>query len=288
MPPAYEERDIAGRVVLITGASRGLGHFIACRLAERGAKIVAVARSLGDWVASIKERAAHGATVDAIACDISSAFSVRALFQEMLPGLGISKIDVLLNNAGIMPCIFADPLTTPDALEEQTLRINVEGTHFVTKYALPLLVRSADAVASDPFERTVVFMGSAAGWLTEPEAGNGMLAYHASKAAVHGLCVHLHQTFDAPLTEGSMTASVRAGRSVGRIAVADPGFVATQLGKETLPPGTESAKAYESAKPGFGAVSIEEGADTPLWLILARDGQVQGGKGYYRREVHSF
>ena len=74
----------------------------------------------------------------------------------------------------------------------------------------------------------------AAAWLTEPEDGNGMIAYHASKAAVNGLVVALHQTFDAPAAEGSMTLVPRAGRRLGRVVSADPGFVATELGSETL------------------------------------------------------
>ena len=100
--------------------------------------------------------------------------------------------------------------------------------------------------------------------------------------------VALHQTFDAPLQPNSMTAMVRNGRSIGRIASADPGFVATQLGSKTLPPDAPTAEAYALQKPGFGAVPIEEGTDTILWLVLAKTGDVLGGKTYYKREVHSF
>ena len=191
-----------------------------------------------------------------------------------------------MNNAAIMPGIFADPVATDDDLDALTFRTNAEGVYFVTKYALPFLLRDAAAVKEDPFERTVVFMGSAAGWLAEPEDGNGMLAYHATKAAVNGLVVHLHQSFDAPAPEGSMAHVVRSGRILGRVASADPGFVATELGRETLPPGVDDGEAYAASKPGFGAVSIEEGADTPLWLVLADT--VESGKAYFKRQVHSF
>ena len=86
---------------------------------------------------------------------------------------------------------------------------------------------------------------------------------------------------------GVLTAQVaRGGRRLGRVASADPGFVATELGRETLPPGVADAAAYASSKPGFGAVSLEEGTDTPLWLVLARE--IESGKAYAQRRVHSF
>ena len=283
-------RDVAGRVVVITGASRGIGRELAIQLLSRGARVIAISRRAveGEALAALQKAAVGGCgSVDTLPCDVSSVTDVRSLFADKLPSLGITKIDVLVNNAGIMPCIFADPVTTSDELEEQTMRVNSGGAHFVTKFALPYMLRTPDEIAQDPFERSVLFMGSAAAYMTEPEPGNGMLAYHASKAAVNGTMVALHETFDAPLRPNSMTAVVRAGRSLGRIASADPGFVATQLGSETLPPDAPTAEAYALQKPGFGAVSIEAGTDTILWLVLAKSGVV-GGKTYYKREAHAF
>lgn len=83
-----------------------------------------------------------------------------------------------------------DPLTVDDELEEAAFAVNVSGTHFVTKYSLPLLLASPNKL-----ERTVVLVSSSAGFLTEPEEGNGMLAYRASKAAENGLMVGLHQLY---------------------------------------------------------------------------------------------
>jgi len=213
-----------------------------------------------------------------------------SIYITLLIALEVSHIDIFIANAGIMPCIFMDPATTDDALEVATMRVNAEGTHFLTKYALPFILRAVEDINKDPFQRSMLYMASAAAWLTEPEEGNGMLMYHASKAAVNGTMVSLYQTFDAPCEPGSMTAIVRAGRSVGgRIASVNPGFVATGLGGETLPPGMEDREAYQKAKlESMGAISIEQGADTMLWLALAKDGAAESGKHYFERKPHTF
>lgn len=114
---------------------------------------------------------------------------------------------VLVNNASVMPSIFEDPTSTLDATDAMTVRINVEGTWLVTKHALPLLKEGA----GPDFERTVVFMSSAASFLEEPEEANGMLPYHASKAAVNALMVHLHQVYGVDSEAGTKRLKRVAG-----------------------------------------------------------------------------
>lgn len=110
-PEPYEERSVKGRVVVVSGASRGLGHRIASQLCGRGARVIAAARGVdASWTEPLEAAAAAGGgRVDAVKCDVSSVSSVRALFKETLPGLGVDAVDVLVNNAGVMPHIFADP-----------------------------------------------------------------------------------------------------------------------------------------------------------------------------------
>lgn len=71
-------------------------------------------------------------------------------------------------------------------------QLNIVGTHFLVKRALPLLFKSPAG-----FERTVVFTSSNESYLTDPTEGNGLLAYRASKAAINGIMVGLHQLFVA-------------------------------------------------------------------------------------------
>ena len=92
---------IEGKVVVITGASSGLGEKTAIDLAELGAIVVLGARrihNLEDVVAKIKEK---GGKALAVETDVTQASQVRNLVQTAVQEFG--KIDVIINNAGIMP-----------------------------------------------------------------------------------------------------------------------------------------------------------------------------------------
>jgi short-subunit dehydrogenase len=103
-------QDLRGKVVLITGGSRGLGFALAREMAAAGARLVICARDRNelDWARQELER--MGATVHAVVCDVSNADEVQAMIQEALGRYG--NIDILINNAGI---IMVGPL------ESQTL-----------------------------------------------------------------------------------------------------------------------------------------------------------------------
>lgn len=103
-----------------------------------------------------------------------------------------------------------DVTKVSDELDAAVFDINVAGAHFTTKYALPLLLRSPNKI-----ERTVVYVSSSAGFLTEPEEGNGMLAYRASKAAENGLMVGLHQLY---VEDSETSIRVRGGADAPKLA----------------------------------------------------------------------
>lgn len=155
-------------------------------------------------------------------CDLSSLSSINSLFKTI--NEKYTHLDVVINNASIMIGYGEDPLKIDDELEELQFRINVDGYHFVTKKSLPLLFKSKD------FERTVLFVSSSAGWLTEPEEGNGMLGYRATKAAENGLMVALHQLY---VCDSELSKKIRGENKLHRVGSVHPGFVQTGLGKET-------------------------------------------------------
>jgi short-subunit dehydrogenase len=93
-------RVVAGRVVLVTGGSRGLGLEISRVAVRRGARVAICARDPGEFEAARSELAADGAEVVAIPCDVGDAAAVAAMVAEVERRLG--AVDVLVANAGII------------------------------------------------------------------------------------------------------------------------------------------------------------------------------------------
>jgi 3-oxoacyl-[acyl-carrier protein] reductase len=90
--------NLAGKVALVTGASRGIGRAIALRLGEQGAVVIAAAR--GDHAAdTAREIAAAGHAAEAVALDVTDAASVEHLPGEIASRHG--RLDIVVSNAGI-------------------------------------------------------------------------------------------------------------------------------------------------------------------------------------------
>lgn len=115
----------AKRVVIVTGASRGIGAAIARRLArEQYAVAVNYASSATEANALVDELRAAGGAAIAVKANVASADDVRRMFDAVEAELG--KVDALINNAGVLkPTPLAD---TSDALYDHTFDINVRGT----------------------------------------------------------------------------------------------------------------------------------------------------------------
>jgi 3-oxoacyl-[acyl-carrier protein] reductase len=115
----------AGKVAIVTGASRGIGAVVAARLAQDGfAVVVNYASSSAEADALVTRLRARGASAIAVQADIAKAEDVRRLFDTTERELG--KVDVLINNAGILKIV---PLAeSSDEVFEQTFAINARGT----------------------------------------------------------------------------------------------------------------------------------------------------------------
>ncbi|MGI9103212.1 MAG: SDR family NAD(P)-dependent oxidoreductase [Terriglobales bacterium] len=92
--------NLAGKVVLITGASRGLGFAMAQEMAALGARVVICARDRSELDWARDELARHGTDVLAIQCDVGNHDDVQRTVRETLERFG--RIDVLINNAGVI------------------------------------------------------------------------------------------------------------------------------------------------------------------------------------------
>lgn len=133
--------DFNGRRILVTGASRGIGEAIAHGFASAGGEVTILAED--DGVAQTAERIARdtGRPVSACRCDIADESAVR----EALAGL--KYVDVLINNAGYQPRTpMGDPSPAIDREFRRVIEVNVLGTYFVTRHALPLMGRGGRIV----------------------------------------------------------------------------------------------------------------------------------------------
>lgn len=130
--------NIEGKVVVITGASSGLGESTARHLAGLGAILVLGARRKERLDAIVKDITTKGGKALAVTVDVSKRDQVEALIQEALKAYG--KIDVLVNNAGVMPIA---PLAALKVDEwERAIDINIKGVLYGIAAALPVFQKA--------------------------------------------------------------------------------------------------------------------------------------------------
>ena len=157
------------KVVVITGASSGIGRALALEYAGRGMNIVMGARNPDRLEDAVREVERKGARALGVVTDVSVESDCRKLVDQAIEKFG--RIDILINNAGIsMRALFEN---TDLEVIRQLMDINFWGTVYCTKYALPQLMAN---------KGSVVGVSSIAGYKGLP----GRTGYSASKFAIHG------------------------------------------------------------------------------------------------------
>jgi NAD(P)-dependent dehydrogenase (short-subunit alcohol dehydrogenase family) len=126
-----EQFGVKGKVVVVTGASRGIGRGLAAHFAEQGAHVAAAARDLAGLKALAAEIGARGGLCSAYALDIRDAPSIGAVFDAIAADLG--RIDVLVNNAGMGKPIPALDITEADW--DEMMSLNLKGAFFCAQAA---------------------------------------------------------------------------------------------------------------------------------------------------------
>ncbi len=155
------------KVVVITGASRGIGEASARELAAQGAKVVLVARSKAKIEAIAKDINSSGARALALSADVSDYNSVENLFVQTIAKYG--KLDVLINNAGLIEPIAKFSETEPEAWT-RTVSVNLVGAYNCIRAAIDKFNNDA----------TIINLSSGAAFT----ALEGWSAYCASKAGL--------------------------------------------------------------------------------------------------------
>lgn len=168
--------DFAGKVALITGASRGLGLVLARQLADQGARLAICARDEEELYRARDELRGRGVDVLAVQCDISKQNQVDELIRGVLGHFG--SIDLLINNAGVIEVGPVETMTVQDYLE--AMSIHFFGPLFTTMAVLPVMRGRG--------EGRIVNITSIGGKIAVPH----LLPYCASKFALVGFSEGLH------------------------------------------------------------------------------------------------
>jgi len=212
-----------GRTALVTGASQGIGETIARGLAEAGARVVLAARGVEKLQALAASIGESGGEAYSLALDLADAEGVATQLKS-LPDEW-SKIDVLVNNAGVT----ADNLLLRMSLDEwrRVMDVNLTGTFAVTKEVVRGMLRQRwGRIVS--ISSVVGLMGNA-----------GQANYAATKAGLIGFSKSLARE----LASRGVTANVIA-----------PGFVETAM-TDALPEATRTKMLGEIAAGRFGTAS---------------------------------
>lgn len=163
-----EESEFEGRIVVVTGASSGIGRATAAMFARRGARVAVFARSMEKLRALAAE---HGDRMIAVAGDVADEEAIERLFHDVEARFG--DCDILVNNAGM---IHPKPLVDTTAEEwDRLLDVNLRGVYLASRRALHAMIERRSGA--------IVNVASISG-VIGPEKFSGYVSYCASKGAV--------------------------------------------------------------------------------------------------------
>ena len=126
------------KVSIITGAGGGMGRVAALRFAAEGSRVVVADVSRAGAEETVRLVRAAGGEATAIAADVSVEAEAKAMADVAIATYG--RIDVLYNNAGIMPEADHSVLDTPVEAWDQVMAVNVRGVYLACKHAIPHMV----------------------------------------------------------------------------------------------------------------------------------------------------
>lgn len=238
--------NITGKVVVITGASSGLGEAAARLLSAQGASVVLGARRADRLRSLAEELTANGGKALAVVTDVTQLDQVKALVDAAVQTFG--RIDVMINNAGLMPSSLLERLKVEDW--DRMVDVNLKGVLYGIAAALPYMKQQKSG--------HFINVSSVAGHKVRP----GGAVYAATKHAVRALSEGLRQ-------------EVKPYNI--RTTVISPGAVATELPNSITDPdfAAASRRLYDVAIPAESfaravAFAISQPEDVDVNEILFR------------------
>ena len=239
--------NIEGNVVVITGASSGLGESTARLLAASGAKVALGARRKDRIDALVKDITAKGGSAIGFKTDVTKRSDVEALVKGAMDKYG--RIDVIVNNAGIMPIA---PLAALKVEEwDRMIDVNIKGLLYGVAAALPIMQKQKQG--------HIINIASVAGFKVFAPGGT---VYSATKFAVRAVTEGLRMEHKAD--------NIRA-------TIISPGAVASELPESSSEEATREnmREFYKIAIPADSiaraiAYAIEQPAEVEIDEIVIR------------------
>jgi NADP-dependent 3-hydroxy acid dehydrogenase YdfG len=239
--------NITGKVVVITGASSGLGESTARLLAEKGAKVALGARRKDRIDALVSDITAKGGSALGFKTDVTKREDVEALVKGAVERYG--RIDVIVNNSGIMPIA---PMAALKVEEwDRVIDVNIKGLLYGVAAVLPNMQKQKSG--------HIINMASIAGFKVFAPGGT---VYSATKFAVRAVTEGLRQELKADNI---------------RCTIISPGAIATELPESSSEEATRKSlhEFYKMAIPADSiaraiAYAIEQPADVEIGEVVIR------------------
>ncbi|MEK7831872.1 MAG: SDR family NAD(P)-dependent oxidoreductase [Acidobacteriota bacterium] len=230
------------QIVLITGASRGVGAAAAIRFAEAGAAGVVINyKSNRDAAMAVAESVeGFGAESLPVQADVSLADDAKSLVKQTLEKFG--RLDVVVANAGIWPVEDRSIIELDEAQWNETMRVNINGVYY--------LCREAAAILTAQRRGNIVIVSSTAGQRGE--------AFHSDYAASKGAVISLTKSL-----------AVELGLFDVRVNCVAPGWIDTDMAAPALRTDAAKLAAINAAIP-LGRVATADDVANPI-LFLASD-----------------
>ena len=131
---------LQGKVSIITGAGGGMGRVAALRFAREGSSVVVADNNEAAALETVAQIRAAGGQAEAIRVDVSVEADARAMVELAVEKFG--RLDVLYNNAGIMPEADHSVIDTPVDAWDAVMAVNVRGVYLACKYAIPRMIEN--------------------------------------------------------------------------------------------------------------------------------------------------